>query len=215
MHVYILVLKDWTVPLARFSGSDFPMFFMSFSVAARETYTNKNQSLPDRTGKHWPWVTNTCKRCRQPQFHSFNLFDSRKMKSRSVFLQDDTDFFLQQTCSPEVFTSLLGDQSCRLNMRRAPGTEQVSKMWTLQTLDALSIWVAGETLAQIMSMAILLSTSMGARFYPVSLIWVLYSSEMNNTEFEVTPDNQIIHAHKHIMMDCSSVSEKYFPEENK
>lgn len=105
MHVYILVLKDWTASLARFSGSDFPMFFMSFSVAAREIYTNKNQSPPDRTGKHWPWVTNTCKQCGQPQFHSFNLFDSWKMKSRSVFLQDDTEFFPQQTCSPEVFTN--------------------------------------------------------------------------------------------------------------
>lgn len=183
MHVYILVLKDWTASLARFSGSDFPMFFMSFSVAAREIYTNKNQSLPDRTGKHWPWVTNTCKRCGQPQFHSFNLFDSWKMKSRSVFLQDDTEFFFPN----------------RLVLLRS-----------LQTLDALSIWVPGETLAKMMSMAILLSTSMGARFYPVTLIWVLYSSEINNTEFEVTPDNQITHANKHIMMDCSSVSEKYY-----
>lgn len=33
---------------------------------------------------------------------------------------------------------------------------------------------------------------------------------MNNPEFEVMPDNQITHANKHIMMDCSSVSEKYY-----
>lgn len=33
---------------------------------------------------------------------------------------------------------------------------------------------------------------------------------MNNTEFEVALDNQITHANKNIMMDCSSVSEKYY-----
>lgn len=33
---------------------------------------------------------------------------------------------------------------------------------------------------------------------------------MINTELEVAPDNQITHANKNIMMDCSSVSEKYY-----
>lgn len=33
---------------------------------------------------------------------------------------------------------------------------------------------------------------------------------MNNTEFEVALDNQITHANKNIMMDCSSGSEKYY-----
>lgn len=49
--------------------------------------------------------------------------------------------------------------------------QQVSETWNPHSHVCLRIRVAGETMALMTFMAVLLSTSMGTKFYPVGLIY--------------------------------------------
>lgn len=181
------------------------MFITSFSLLLRDrpiqtTKKKENQSPPDCTRKHWPWVTTTCKQCGQPGFHSFNLFSSYKVESSSVFFffYISTSIF-QQTVFLLRSCITIGGQELLAENKESPITEQVNKTGNPHSHVCLRTWIAGKTMAQMTSVAVLLSTSMGTKFYPVGLIYdihkkdqglnFLYSPEMNNYELEVKPAN--------------------------